>query len=93
MQPTDENFLKVLGGNIAALRKSRGMTQADLAYSIGMEVPNLSVIENGKSNPQILTIARIAAALDSNAAELMPNFDKPSLLLDAPAKYSPRKHK
>ncbi|MFM2195796.1 MAG: hypothetical protein RL092_1396 [Bacteroidota bacterium] len=93
MQHNDQNFLKVLGGNIASKRKSLGYTQADLAYLIGMEVPNLSVIENGKSNPQVLTLMRIAAALGCNLSELLPNFDNPNLLLEARPKYVPRKYK
>lgn len=68
------------------------MTQADLAYKIGMEVPNLSVIENGKSNPQILTLLKITAALDANLTEVLPFFDRPHLILETPAKYTPRKH-
>lgn len=45
----DAAYLKALGKAIAAKRKALKMTQADLASIINMEVPNLSVIENGKS--------------------------------------------
>ena len=93
MQYTDEYFLKILGANITSKRKNLGMTQADLAYKIGMEIPNLSVIENGKSNPQILTLLRISSALQSNLSSLLPNFENPTLLLDSPPIYKPRKHK
>ncbi|MFM7233488.1 MAG: helix-turn-helix domain-containing protein, partial [Flavobacteriales bacterium] len=56
MKWTDKYYLEELGKNIANKRKDGGMSQSDLAYKIGMEVPNLSVIENGKSNPQVLTL-------------------------------------
>ena len=63
MKWTDKYYLEELGKNIAKKRKELGMSQADLAYKIGMEVPNLSVIENGKSNPQILTLLKISQGL------------------------------
>lgn len=38
--------------NIAAIRKAKGMSQADLASAIGLHVTNLNRIELGKSNPK-----------------------------------------
>ena len=63
MPKNDKEYLEELGKNIRAKRKKLKMSQADLAYKVGMDVPNLSVIENGKSNPQILTLAKLAAAM------------------------------
>ncbi|MEY2764494.1 MAG: Helix-turn-helix domain [Bacteroidota bacterium] len=88
----DAAYLKALGKAIAAKRKALNMTQADLASIINMEVPNLSVIENGKSNPQILTITRIASALQIQTQALLPIIDDPSIFLEAPAVYQARKH-
>lgn len=90
---SDEEYLYQLGTSIAAKRKELFLTQSDLAYRIGMEVPNLSVIENGKSNPQILTLARIASALECELHDLIPNIKSYSRFIDAPSKYTPRKHK
>lgn len=88
----DAAYLKALGKAIATRRKSLKMTQADLASIINMEVPNLSVIENGKSNPQILTLAKLAAAMDAQVYTVLPEIEKPSQFLEEPAVYSPRKH-
>ena len=59
MPKNDKEYLEELGKNIRAKRKKLKMSQADLAYKVGMDVPNLSVIENGKSNPQILTQGKV----------------------------------
>ena len=90
---SDEALLKAIGGNIRSLRQERKMSLKDLAYSIGMEASNLSVIENGKSNPQLLTYAKIAAALNITLQELFDfDFDYQAFAED-PGEYTPRKHK
>jgi transcriptional regulator with XRE-family HTH domain len=57
-----------------------------------MEIPNLSVIENGRSNPQLLTLVKIASALNCQLKELLPVVEKLSEFIEAPAEYKPRKH-
>lgn len=90
---SDDVLLKTVGSRIRLLRQERNMSLRDLAYSIGMEPPNLSVIENGKSNPQLLTYAKIAAALNVTLKELFDiEFDYQSFAED-PGEYTPRKHK
>jgi transcriptional regulator with XRE-family HTH domain len=89
---TDEELLKLVGQRIRDFRKEQGMSLQDLAYQIGMEKSNLSVIENGKSNPQLLTDARIASALGTNLSLLLlVDFDFVAFN-EAPAQYVPRKH-
>jgi len=91
---TDEALLKLIGKRILKIRKEKKMSQKDVAFRIGMETSNFSVIETGKSNPQVLTYARIAAALDVNLS-LFFDFE---LTFDYKAfgekltTYSPRKH-
>jgi putative transcriptional regulator len=93
MPKNDKEYLEKLGEKIKARRKKQNMSQADLAYKIGMDVPNISVIENGKSNPQILTLLRIASALDTQLFQLLPKLNTPSQFLESPGEYIPRKHK
>ena len=89
---TDEALLKRLGERIRLLRKERQLSLRDLAFKIGMEPSNLSVIENGKSNPQILTYARIASALNVAIKDLFEiDFDFQTFA-DQPQKYKARKH-
>ena len=89
---SDEALLWQVGGNIRALRKKRKMSLKDLAYKIGMEPSNLSVIENGRSNPQLLTYAKIASALNSSLREICSiEFDYGAFAESEPT-YKPRKH-
>jgi transcriptional regulator with XRE-family HTH domain len=89
---TDEALLKLIGNRIRELRKERKLSLRDVAFKIGMEPSNLSVIENGKSNPQILTFARIASALNVGLSDLF-NFDfNFQAFADQPQKYQARKH-
>jgi transcriptional regulator with XRE-family HTH domain len=89
---TDEALLKRLGERIRTVRKEGGLSLRDLAFKIGMEPSNLSVIENGRSNPQILTYARIASALNVGLTDLFDfHFDFQGFA-DQPQKYQARKH-
>jgi len=91
---TDEALLKLIGKRIQAIRKERNMSLRDVAFKIGMETSNLSVIENGRSNPQVLTYAKIASALDVDLKEFL-QFEPPfnyKVFGEQPAIYSPRKH-
>jgi transcriptional regulator with XRE-family HTH domain len=93
MIESDKDYLVHLGQNIAKRRKILMMTQADLAYRIGMEVPNLSVIENGKSNPQLLTLLKIFGALKCELSEIIPPIGNPDQVFEMRPQYIPRKHK
>lgn len=91
-QATDSVFLESMGCRIKEIRQRKGMTQLDLAYKIGMEKSNLSVIENGKSNPQILTLVKIASAMEVHLSDIFSfGFDY-LVFHDAPQEYVPRKH-
>jgi transcriptional regulator with XRE-family HTH domain len=90
---SDSAFLQALGQRIRALRKEKGWSQQDLAYRIGMEKSNLSVIENGKSNPQILTLVRIACTLEVQPLELLQFELEIPQFIEARGAYLPRKHR
>jgi transcriptional regulator with XRE-family HTH domain len=87
---SDQEFLFEVGQQIRKFRKKQGMALKDLAKAVGMEASNLSVIENGKSNPQLLTYIKITAALGRSASEL---FDFPFNYEEYTQVYTPRKHK
>ena len=89
---TDKYYIEELGKNIAKKRREKGITQADLAYKIGMKLPNLSVIENGKSNPQVFTLLKIAASLNVQLREILPLPTDPTFILKEPSAYTPRKY-
>ncbi len=89
---TDASLLQLIGLRIRAKREENNLSLRDLAFKIGMEPSNLSVIENGKSNPQLLTYARIAAALQTDLSTLFTfEFDFKAFN-EQPLVYKPRKH-
>jgi transcriptional regulator with XRE-family HTH domain len=89
---TDASLLQLIGLRIRAKREENNLSLRDLAFKIGMEPSNLSVIENGKSNPQLLTYARIAAALQTDLSTLFAfEFDF-TVFSEQPIVYKPRKH-
>jgi transcriptional regulator with XRE-family HTH domain len=50
------------------------------------------VIENGKSNPQVLTLLKISAALNVHLREILPVPTDPQFILKEAPVYTPRKH-
>lgn len=54
---------KRIGGEIAAIRKARGMTQQDLAAKVGMERAHIARIELGKYSVGLDTLSAIAKSL------------------------------
>ncbi|EAP87946.1 helix-turn-helix domain-containing protein [Croceibacter atlanticus] len=64
MKTSDKNYLEKVGENIAKLRREKEMSQMDVCAIIDMDKPNLSAIENGRQNATILTLKKIANALE-----------------------------
>ena len=52
------------------LRLSKGYTQERLAFSVGIEISQISRIERGISNPSISTIKAIADQLGISLSEI-----------------------
>lgn len=57
--------------NIKRIRKERGLTQKRLGEICGIAEPNIRKYENGKQNPKLETVEKIASALGVSAFELM----------------------
>lgn len=76
MIKNDENFLKEFGSRVASLRKQKGFTQEQLADEIEVHRTYIGFIEQGRRNPTILNIRRIAKALGINLKEVFSAFDK-----------------
>lgn len=60
-----------LGKNLKRLRTKKGITQGDIARSLGVSRGFVSNIENGKTNPTLATIARLAKAIGVSTDELL----------------------
>ena len=61
----------LIGDNIRRFRKERGITQKKLGELCGIAEPNIRKDENGKQNPKLETIEKIASALGVTAFDLM----------------------
>lgn len=69
--PSDRsNDARELGVKIRALRKAGGWTLEDVARSIGVSKSAISQIENGRTEPSLQTLRRLAAALKIPLAKL-----------------------
>lgn len=66
---------KRLGARVRELRWRRELTQEQLAERCGWTVKFVSTIERGKVNTPLLTLARLARALDVTVSELALGID------------------
>ena len=61
------------GARLKELRRSKNLTQENLAEITGMDIPNLSNIERGKKFVSSETLTKLALALEVSESELF-NF-------------------
>ena len=66
-----------IGGHIAALRKTRGLTQEQLAAQLGVSAPAVSKWETNSSCPDITLLCPLARALGTNVDTLLPGGRRP----------------
>ncbi|REC48546.1 helix-turn-helix domain-containing protein [Chryseobacterium pennipullorum] len=66
-------ILKLIGKRIKELRLQKGISQADLVGRMegNIDPTNISRIEAGRTNPTVITLYRIAEALDIKLIELL----------------------
>ena len=69
-----EQLLKKLGKRIRELRISKGMTQVDLASSVGKDQQSLQRLEAGKINPSFYYLYEITKGLNIEMSDLF-DFD------------------
>lgn len=60
------------GQRLRELRATRGMTQVQLAEQAAVTLSYITRLESGASAPGIDLVARLAAALGTTAADLLP---------------------
>lgn len=64
---------KALGAKIRALRKTRGLSQDNLAYACGLDRSYMGRIERGEVSITIEKLYRLASALQCEPAALLPS--------------------
>lgn len=62
---------KKLGKNLKRLRLKKKLSQGDLSKSLGVDRAYISNIENGRMNPTLSTLEKIAGALGISSSELL----------------------
>ena len=60
-----------LAKNLKRIRTQKGMTQGDIVRALGASRSFVSNMENGKTNPTLATITKLAKALGVSAEELI----------------------
>ena len=60
-----------LGENLKRIRMEKGITQGDIVRKLGISRSFVSNIENGKTNPTLSTISKLAKALGIPTNELI----------------------
>ncbi len=62
---------KKLGENLRKWRIKKNMSQGDLANALNVDRAYISNIENGRMNPTLATLEKIANALGISTSELL----------------------
>ncbi len=60
-----------LGQNLKRIRTEKDISQGDIARELGVSRGFVSNIENGKTNPTLATIAKLAKALSVSPDNLL----------------------
>jgi len=66
-----QNESTKLGLNLKRIRTKKGISQGDIARSLEVGRGFISTIENGKTNPTLATIAKLAKAVGVSVDELL----------------------
>jgi transcriptional regulator with XRE-family HTH domain len=72
--------VRLFADRLRELRRSRGMTQAELARYAEVSVTHLSELENGEIAPGIDLVDRLARALGTALTDLLPSAAPPEPL-------------
>lgn len=67
-------MMKAFGRRVAEVRKSRGITQQELAENISMSVVAIAYIETGKRWARLGTLNKIAKSLKVEISELFKDI-------------------
>ena len=65
------NESEKLGKNLKRIRTAKGISQGEISRILEVDKSFVSNIENGKTNPTLATIAKIAKAIRVSVGELM----------------------
>lgn len=72
---SEDEYIKHVCNAIKSARISKQLTQADLAFTVGIDDGSLRRIESGRTSPTLKTLYRISHALEMDVKELLPNLE------------------
>jgi transcriptional regulator with XRE-family HTH domain len=75
--------MRRVGARIRELRREHGLTQEAFAERVGMLAPNYARLEQGRSNPTVSTLLRVADGLGVALDRL---FEEPKSLAARPGR-------
>jgi transcriptional regulator with XRE-family HTH domain len=67
---------RLVGRNVRRFRREKGWTQEALAVFAGVSQQSISDLENGKSNPTIMTLRELAQGLGVRPMDLLDENPK-----------------
>ncbi len=70
---------QLFGGRLKELREKRGLSQRALASMADLPDTHISSMERGLALPNLLTVIRLAVALDCRVSALTSAFDRSDL--------------
>ena len=71
MNTKEEKYFQKLGTEIKRLREEKGIDQKSFAFDCEIGRTQLYMIENGRTNPRLLTLMKIASGLEIPIDELL----------------------
>jgi len=71
MNTKEEKYLRALGLKIQKLREEKELDQKAFAFECEIGRTQLHMIENGKTNPRLLTLIKIANGLEISVSDLL----------------------
>ncbi|MED3622762.1 helix-turn-helix domain-containing protein [Neobacillus thermocopriae] len=74
-----EFIQEVIANNLAQIRKTRGLSLDKVAELTGVSKAMLAQIENGKSNPTVTTLWKIANGLQVSFSAFLKETEKPQI--------------
>ena len=67
----EQQYFEKLGARIKQLREEKGLDQKTFAFDCEIGRTQLYMIENGKTNPRLLTLIKIAKGLELSLKKLI----------------------
>lgn len=75
MKKESKKFIRVcFGQKIRALRQAKAVSQEELGALAGVHRTYIGMVERGEKNVTLITLLRLADALDATPAELLEEF-------------------